>query len=132
MALFGKSKSKTAEEKPLTYWQKKDLERATEAKKRRNIFMSRRASEESGTGYETSSSSFVGGQVMSRSRVSFVGGKQEGGGDFKSSIESARNKVGFAKGSVGSAKTGFAKGSTSNSSGGNQSSKSASRPLGFH
>lgn len=126
MAIFSKPKSKTLEDKPLTYWQRKDLERTAEAKKKRNIFMSRRSGEEGGTGYETSSSSFVGGQVVSRSRVSFVGGRPEGGVG-KSAVEAVRSKIGFAKGSVESMKTGFAKGGV-----GNSSSKPPVRPLGLH
>jgi hypothetical protein len=131
MALLGKTKNKSAEEKPLTYWQRKDLEKATEAKKRKNIFTSRLSGEEGGTGYETSSSSFVGGRVVSRSRVSFVGGRPKVRVG-KSAVESARGRVGFAKGSVESMKIGFAKGGGSNSARGNLLNKPISRPFGLH
>lgn len=123
---------KKIEDKPLTYWQRKDLEKAAEAKKRRNIFMSRHSGEEGGTGYETSSSIFVGGQVTSRSRVSMVGRNNEGEVG-RAAVEGVRSKLGFAKATADkSSKTGFAKSTIRNSAGGTPASKISSRPFGLH
>lgn len=123
--------NKKNEAKPLTYWQRQDLEKQSEAKKKRNIFMSRRSSEEGGTAYETSQSIFIGGKVQSRSRISLVGRNNEGGVG-QAAVEGVRSRLGFAKAAEKSAKSGFAKNTVRNSASGTPGGKSSSRPLGFH
>lgn len=129
--MFDKTKDKSAEQKPLTYWQRKDLEKAVEAKKKRNIFLSRRSGEEGGTSYQTSRASFMGGEVESRSRVSLVGQNSEGEVG-RSAVGRVRSKLGFAKAATKSTKTGFAKSTIRASAGGTPASRSSSRPLGFN
>lgn len=68
-------------EHEMTTMEKRHLERKEEAKKRRNVFTSRRSAEESAnagqvrgrTGYVESTGEFASGEVTTRTRVSFVG-----------------------------------------------------------
>lgn len=84
------------------------IRKAEEAKKKMNIFMSKRSAEEGGSGYQTSSSSFAGGSVQTRSRVGALDkGKEERG----SALSFNQRKVGgFALGSAGNSGHGFALG----------------------
>lgn len=111
--------------------------KAAEQKKRVNIFMSRRsaaldeASGSGATGFETSRSKFVGGEVESRSRVSMVGREASRVG---SAIDSVRKKVGFAQGRPSAGGPGFAKGlggvKKSFAQGSGPAAGAASRPSG--
>ena len=104
------SEQKDQENQPLTYSEKKDLQKAAEQKKKVNILLSRRSGEEGLTGYETSTTTFASGrQVQSRSRVSLVGRNIEGDVG-RHAVGKVRSRLGFARsGRYGDAKTGFAK-----------------------
>jgi len=117
-------------EKPLTLREKNEAEKMAEQKKKINVFLSRRSGEESATGYKTSRSSFAGGEVESRSRVSLVGGSNEGEVG-RAAVGKVRNKLGFAKGLYGSTKTGFAQKKDYSSASGMSNSQPPTRPLGF-
>lgn len=84
------------------------IRRSEEAKKKLNIFLSKRSSEQGGSGYQTSSSSFAGGSVETRSRVGALDkGKEERG----SALGLGTKKIGgFALGSASSSGGGFALG----------------------
>jgi hypothetical protein len=115
---------------PLTYRQRMEAEKMAEAKKRKNVFISRRSGETGGTAYEASKTTFAGGEVESRSRVSLIGRTE--GEVGRAAVGKVRNKLGFAKGLYGSAKTGFAQKSDYNSASARPAGKASSRPLGFH
>lgn len=92
--------------------------------------MSRRSGEIGGTAYKTSKTSFAGGEVESRSRVSLVGKNTEGEVG-RSAVGKVRSKLGFAKGAPGSQPTGFAKGEARASATGAPLNKLLNRPPGF-
>ena len=124
--------AKNTEEQPLTIREKRDLEKMAEQKKKINIFLSRGSGEESRTGYKTSSPTFAGGQVQSRSRVSLVGQNNEGEVG-RAAVGKVRGSLGFAKGGrYGSTKTGFAQKSDYNSAVSRPGTAPSNRPLGFH
>ncbi len=107
-------------EKTYTKNELSKIRKTEEAKKRMNIFMSRRSAEEGGSGYQSSSTTFAGGEVHSRSRVGALDkGREERGsamglGDKKAggfALGSASNSGrGFALGSARDANKGFALG----------------------
>jgi hypothetical protein len=121
---------KNAEEKPLTYRQKVEAEKMAEQKKKINIFLSRRSGEQGSTGYQTSRSTFAGGEVESRSRVSRIGGSTEGEVG-RHAVGKVREQLGFAKGRYDSAKTGFAQKKDYTSASGLSGSQPPTKPLGF-
>jgi hypothetical protein len=89
------------------------IRKAEEAKKKLNIFMSKRSAEEGGSGYQESSSSFAGGSVQTRSRVGALDkGKEERG----SALAFGQKKIGgFALGSASNSGRGFALGQAKDS-----------------
>jgi|WetSurMetagenome_2_1015567.scaffolds.fasta_scaffold91364_3 hypothetical protein len=112
---------------PLSYWQRLEAEKLVENKKRRNVILSRRSGEIGDTAYATSRSSFAGGEVESRSRVSLVGNsatKETG----RIGFGGAKIKTGFAQKIP---KSGFAKGGDIPTND-NSASKPPVRPLGFN
>ncbi len=88
------------------------VRKAEEAKKKLNIFLSRRSAEEGGSGYQTGTGSFAGGDVHTRSRV----GALDKGKEERSSVLGLNNKKvgGFALGSTANAGRGFALGQAQN------------------
>ncbi|MDD5527858.1 MAG: hypothetical protein PHO56_02670 [Patescibacteria group bacterium] len=128
--MFGQAKKINKDEKLLTYSEKAEAEKMAEQKKKVNIFLSRRSGEQGSTGYKTSRSSFAGGEVESRSRVSLVGGSTEGEVG-RAAVGKVRSRLGFAKGAYGSAKTGFAQKSDYASATGKPADKPPTKPLGF-
>jgi hypothetical protein len=126
--MFNSSTKKSTDEKPLTYWEKKQFDKAAEKKKRVNIFLSRGSSsvETGSTTYEKSTGAFAGGKVESRSRVSTEGGSSE------------KSKFGMGKG-LGSSSgvtnrgggTSFAGGTKMSSLGKGSSATPPRKPLGF-
>ena len=84
------------------------IRRAEESKKKLNVFMSRRSADQGGSGYQTSSSSFAGGAVETKSRVGAMDrGKEERG----SALGMGQKKIGgFAMGSPSNSGSGFAMG----------------------
>jgi hypothetical protein len=129
--MFGLTK-KTAKagDEPLTYREKVKAEKMAEQKKKVNIFLSRQSGEHGGTGYQTSRSTFAGGEVESRSRVSRVGGPTEGEVG-RAAVGKVRSRLGFAQGSYGPTKTGFAQKKDYGSAAGTPASKTSGKPLGF-
>jgi hypothetical protein len=84
------------------------IHKAEEAKKKLNIFLSKRSAEEGGSGYQTGTGSFAGGDVQTRSRV---GALDKGLGERGSALGLGQKKVGgFALGSTANAGHGFALG----------------------
>lgn len=84
------------------------IRRAEESKKKLNVFMSRRSAEQGGSGYQTSSSSFAGGAVETKSRVGAVDRSKEERG---SALGMGQKKIGgFAMGSPSNSGSGFALG----------------------
>jgi hypothetical protein len=84
------------------------IRRAEESKKKLNIFLSKRSADQGGSGYATSSSSFAGGAVETKSRVGAIDkGKEERG----TALGMGQKKIGgFALGSASSSGGGFALG----------------------
>jgi hypothetical protein len=130
--MLGETKNNPVANPPLSAREQRRADKLVEQKKKINIFLSRRSGEENSTGYQSSSSAFAGGEVKSRSRVSFVGRENNEGEIGHGAVENVRNRLGFAQGGgCNSAKSGFAQrsgcASTTKASGSNR----LSRPLGF-
>ena len=128
--MFGPTKKNPADEKPLTIREQREAEKKAEQRKKVNIFLSRSGGGEQGSsGYQTSRSAFAGGEVESRSRVSFIGNFE--GKSKESAFGKAVAGAGFAKGSSGKVNTGMAQNKNRLPSSGSAGLKSPSRPLGF-
>jgi hypothetical protein len=123
--MSGQINKKNNEAKPMTIREKNEAAKLAEQKRKVNIFLSRRAGEESRTGYQTSSSSFAGGAVKTRTRVSMVGRDNEGGAG------KAQRRVGFAGREGDSSRVGFAKKNEYGSATSRPGSSPAVKPMGF-
>jgi hypothetical protein len=95
--MFNQSTKKDQEAKPLTYWEKRALEKQAEAKKKMNVMMSRRSAEASsgsgGSGYSSGTAKFASGAVQSRSRVGLSGSDEGESNPFNP----LKKEAGFAK-----------------------------------
>lgn len=98
-------------EKTYTKSEMVKIRRAEESKKKLNIYMSKRSAEEGQSGYETSSSSFAGGAVSTRTRV----GALDKGKEERRSALGQKKMGGFALGSASNAGSGFALGQAKSS-----------------
>ncbi|HTW96791.1 MAG TPA: hypothetical protein VMD74_04015 [Candidatus Methylomirabilis sp.] len=112
----------------LTFWQRQQAERLAKAKIKRNIAMYRRSGELGATAYEKSKTTFAGGEVESRSRVSLVGKTEKGVG--RAAVAGVRDRLGFARATRGGPPSGFAKQERLSATG-KSSSNLPNRPLGF-
>jgi len=133
------SEQKNEEIKPMTISEKKEQIKMAEQKKKVNILLSRRSSEENQnrTGYQTSTTTFAGGHsVQTRSRISLVGRNTEGDVG-RHAVGKVRSRLGFAmSGRYGAVKTDFAKNkdyssATARPANSNLGGGTPGKPIGF-
>ncbi|MBD3247954.1 hypothetical protein GF382_01530 [Candidatus Falkowbacteria bacterium] len=138
-----KHSNSKAEKKPLSRMEMRKLKKEEEMKKKRNVYDSRRSSEETGgfssygaTAYEESTGKFAGGDVRTRTRVSMIGRPQA-----EATSKKGPGRPGFAMGMSNKNKNPFAKSQKAGKSVSNntvsQTGKTSppgaggGRPLGF-